>query len=133
MSILWIFRLSLIGSLFVLIMIFAYFLKNRDKYTEILENTTINIISVILFNFFCYAPMIIPSEEEIIQKPSIFKDPFNVRWFDILGLILMILGILILLRTILMRRVVGAKDTVSKLLTNGIYYKSSRIHLLLGR
>ncbi|MFX1501509.1 MAG: methyltransferase family protein [Promethearchaeota archaeon] len=121
MSILWMFRLCLIGCLFILIMIFAYFLRNREKYTVILENPTINIISVILFNIFCYIPMIIPSDERIIQKPSIFNHPFNGRWFDILGLILMILGVFMLLRTIFLRRAIGAQDTGGKLLTNGIY------------
>ncbi len=121
MSILWAIRLSLIGCLFILILIFAYFLKNREKYSKILENTATNIISVLLFNIFCYVPMLLPPDEDIIQKPLFLNHPLIVRWFDILGLIFMILGVLLLLRTILMRRVIGAQDTAGKLLINGIY------------
>ena len=121
MSILWAIRLSLIGSSFILIAVFAYFLKNREKYSVILENTAINIISVILFNIFCYIPMLLPPDEDIIQKPLFLNHPLNVRWFDISGLIFMILGVLLLLRTILMRRAIGAQDTAGKLLVNGIY------------
>ncbi|MFW9940441.1 MAG: methyltransferase family protein [Candidatus Thorarchaeota archaeon] len=121
MSILWLIRFSFIGCLFILIAIFAYFLKNREIYSGILENTTINIISVILFNTFCYMPIIIPSDESNIQKPTLLNQTLIVRWFDILGLILIILGILLIIRTILMRRSIGAQDTAGKLLTNGIY------------
>lgn len=121
MSILWIIRLSLVGCSFILIAIFTFFLKNREKYQGILENTAINIISVVLFNIFCYIPMLIPSDEDIIQKPLLLNDPLNLRWFDISGLILMILGVLLLLRTILMRKAIGAQDTAGNLLTNGIY------------
>lgn len=121
MSILWVIRLSLIGCSFILIGVFAYFLKNREKYLKILENTTINITSVILFNVFCYVPMLLPPDEDIIHKPSFLDQPLIVRWFDILGLIFMILGVLLLLRTILMRRAIGAQDTAGKLLIKGIY------------
>lgn len=48
-------------------MIFAYFLKNRERYSNLLENTTINLVSVILFNVFCYIPMILPSVESVIK------------------------------------------------------------------
>lgn len=121
MSILWIIRLSLIGCSFILIAIFAYFLKNRDKYSEILENTSINILSVILFNVFCYVPMLIPPDENIITRPEILNNVFNLRWLNILGLIMMISGVLLLLRTIFMRKAIGAQDTAGKLLTKGIY------------
>jgi len=121
MSILWIIRLSLVGCSFILIVIFTFFLKNREKYQGILENSAINIISVVLFNIFCYIPMLIPSDENIIQKPLLLNDPLNLRWFDISGLILMILGVLLLLRTILVRKAIGAQDTAGNLLTNGIY------------
>ncbi|MFX1502579.1 MAG: DUF1295 domain-containing protein [Promethearchaeota archaeon] len=121
MSILWAVRLSLIGCSFILIVIFAYFLKNRDKYSEILENTSLNILSVVLFNIFCYVPMLLPPDEDIIQKPSFLNHALTLRWLDILGLIMMILGVLLLLRTILMRKAVGAQDTAGKLLTKGVY------------
>ena len=121
MSILWIIRLSLIVCAYILIAVFAYFLKNRDKYQVLLENTVINTISVILFNVFCYIPMILPPDENIIQKPSFLNHPLNVRWFDVVGLILMVLGVLFLLRTILKRRSIGAQDTDGRLLTTGIY------------
>jgi len=121
MSILWIIRLSLIGCAYILIAVFAYFLKNREKYQVILENTVINTISVIFFNAFCYIPMLLPPDERIIQKPSFLNHPLNVRWFDIVGLILMILGVLLLLMTILKRKAIGAQDTAGKLITNGIY------------
>ncbi len=121
MSILWAIRLSMIGSLFILTVVFSYFLKNRDKHSEILENTTFNIISVLIFNTFCYVPMLIPPDENIITRPPLLDNAFNLRWFDILGLIMMILGVLLLLRTILMRKAIGAQDTAGKLLTKGIY------------
>ena len=111
MSMLWFIRLSLIGCLFILTAIFAYFLKNREKYSKLLENTSINLVSVILFNAFCYISMILPSDENLIQKPSILNHQINVRWFDILGLILMIFGVVLLVRTIMIRRVIGAQDT----------------------
>ena len=121
MSILWAIRLILIGCSYILTVVFARFLKNRDKFSEILENTTINIVSVILFNFFCYVAMLLPPDQNIIQKPQFLSQALPIRWFDILGLILMILGVLILLRTILMRKAVGAQDTAGRLLTKGIY------------
>jgi len=121
MSILWLIRLILMGFLFILAAIFAYFLKNREKYSSLLENTTINLFSVILFNAFCYISMIIPSDESVIARPPLFNHALNLRWFDILGLIMMIFGVLIMLRTIFMRKAVGAQDTAGKLLTKGIY------------
>lgn len=121
MSVLWLIKFGLIGCLFVLITIFAYFLKNREIYSGIIENTTINIISVILFNTFCYVPMIIPPDESIFKKPTILNHSLNIRWFDILSLILIVLGVILLIRTILMRRSIGAQDTSGKLFTNGIY------------
>ena len=121
MSILWIIRLSLIGCSFILIAVFACFLKNRDKYSGILENTSINILSVILFNIFCYVPMLIPPDENVVIRPVLLNNAFNLRWFDIVGLIIMILGVLLLLKTILMRKAIGAQDTAGKLLTKSIY------------
>lgn len=83
MSVLWLIRLILLGFLFFLIMIFAYFLKNRDRYSNLLENATINLVSVILFNVFCYVPMILPSLESVItiflnHKRSV-KNVFSSR------------------------------------------------------
>lgn len=121
MSILWSIRLIMMAFLFILITIFAYFLKNREKYSDILENTNINLISVILFNALCYLSMIIPSDENVITRPPLFDSALNLRWFDILGLIIIIFGVLIMLRTIFMRKAVGAQDTAGKLLTKGIY------------
>ncbi len=121
MSILWTIRLSLIGSVFILTAIFAYFLKNREKYSKILESTSINLVSVIIFNLFCYTSMLLPSDETVIQKPSLLHHALNVRWFDIFGLILIIFGVIILIRTLLIRKAVGAQDTAGKLLTKGIY------------
>jgi len=111
----------LVGCLFIIIPIFAYFLRNRERYSGILENTTINLISVILFNAFCYIPMILPSDENVITRPPFLNNALNLRWFDILGLILMIFGVLILLLTIFKRKVVGAQDTAGSLLTKGAY------------
>lgn len=121
MSILWTIRLSLIGSVFILTAVFAYFLKNREKYSKILESTSINLVSVIIFNLFCYTSMLLPSDETVIQKPSLLHHALNVRWFDIFGLILIIFGVIILIRTLLIRKAVGAQDTAGKLLTKGIY------------
>lgn len=121
MSILWAIRLSIIGFLFILVSIFGYFLKNREHYQATLENTAINLVSVILFNAFCYVPMILPSDENVITRPPLLNHALNLRWFDVLGLILIIFGVLLLLRTILLRKAVGAQDTAGKLLTKGIY------------
>ncbi len=121
MSILWAIRISLIGCLFILIAIFAHFLKNRERYQRTLENTAMNTISVILFNIFCYAPMLIPSDESVVIKPSFLEHPLSVRWFDIMGFILMISGVALLIWTIVMRRAIGAQDTAGKLLTKGVY------------
>ncbi len=121
MSILWLVRLILVGCLFIIIPIFAYFLTNRERYSAILENTTINLISVILFNAFCYIPMILPSDKTVITRPPLLNNALNLSWFDILGLILMIFGVLILLLTIYKRKAVGAQDTAGSLLTKGVY------------
>ncbi|MFW9901552.1 MAG: methyltransferase family protein, partial [Candidatus Thorarchaeota archaeon] len=80
-----------------------------------------NILSVILFNIFCYVPMLIPPDENVVTRPILLNNAFNLRWLDIVGLIIMILGVLLLLKTILMRKAIGAQDTAGKLLTKSIY------------
>ncbi|MFX1489982.1 MAG: methyltransferase family protein [Promethearchaeota archaeon] len=131
MSISWTIRLTLIGLLFILVIIFGKFLKNRERYSFILENVSINLVSVILFNAFCYTSMILPPDGTVLQKPPFLSLTLNTRWYDILGLILMIFGVLILIRTVLMRKALGAQDTSGKLLTKGIY-SFSRHPIYLG-
>ena len=74
-----------------------------------------------VFNAFCYTSVLIPPDINIIQKPSFLYNPLNIRWFDIVGLIFIVLGVIILLSSILKRRSIGAQDTDGMLLTTGVY------------
>ncbi len=65
--------------------------------------------------------MLLPSDEKIIQKPQLLNHFLIIIWFDVLALIIMILGVIFLLWPVLKRRTIGAQDTAGKLLTDGIY------------
>ncbi len=103
------------------IFIYAFFLKDREKYTHILENNKINIILVFIYNIVCYLSVLLPADPNILIKPSIFENSFVIIWFNILAIILYILGGYLLFITLKMRKVIGAQDTEGKLLTNSSY------------
>ncbi len=121
MDLFWIIRLSFIGMLLIYDLIYIYFLKNRKKYENFLENFGINLVLVILYNIFCYIPVIIPSSSEFIPSSTFKQNLFILIWFYLLGSILIILAILIFTLSLKIRKVLGAQDTSGKLLTSGVY------------
>ncbi|MBN1800040.1 MAG: isoprenylcysteine carboxylmethyltransferase family protein [Candidatus Lokiarchaeota archaeon] len=121
MSILWILRLIAIGLLYVIVLVFAYFLKNRNKYDSLLENKSANLFMVLLYQFLCYFLAILPSDPAVFLKPRIFKSILVIIWFFSLGLIFIIFGIVLMIITIKKRKAIGGQDTEGMLLTDGFY------------
>ena len=54
MSVLWIIRGSIIASLFILVGIGGFLLRNRAKYPRMVESRVINIAVVLWYNVGCY-------------------------------------------------------------------------------
>ena len=121
MSLLWIIKIVTTIFLYLFVFMYSFFIRNREKYAKYLENFSLNLLLVIGYNILCYIPVILPSDPNIILKPSIFDDVFVVLWNIFLGLGILIFAFSIWIPTLKMRKVLGAQDTEGKLFTNGIY------------
>ncbi|MBN1216952.1 MAG: isoprenylcysteine carboxylmethyltransferase family protein [Candidatus Lokiarchaeota archaeon] len=121
MSILWLIRIILIFFLYSYILIYALLLKDRKKYSSILENTSLNIFLVVFYNTICYLTVLLPADLNVIAKPEFLKHLIVIIWFVIFAIFLFILGNALIIFTLRMRKVVGAQDTEGTLMTNHFY------------
>ncbi len=122
MSIFWLLRIIFIIIFFMLILINGHFLTNRQKYEHILNNRSLNIFFVALYNACCYLSAgLLPSDPNVVHPPLFFKSQLIIIGFQFLGVLNLILGFLLLIKTVLMRKTIGAEETEGGLITNGIY------------
>lgn len=121
MSVMWVIRILIVIILFATIVIWGYFLKNRDLYRNMLENRIVNVIMVIFYNVLCYSAVLLPSDltEPI---PAIFNHALIVLGFPLIGGVLLILGFCLFIKSIMIRNTVGFEDTSQGLITSGIYH-----------
>lgn len=121
MSIYWLIRVVLIVILLFRLSTNAYFLKNREKYSELFENKILNIINVMSVTIVLLGIVIIPSDPNFISKPQIFKIPLFVNWYRISGLILLAIGGFFYIKSIQIRRGAYGSEDTGKLITEGVY------------
>ncbi|MHA1378265.1 MAG: methyltransferase family protein [Candidatus Helarchaeota archaeon] len=122
MSLLWILRIIFIMMLYLQILIGGFFLSNREKYNAFLNNRPLNIFFVILYNIFCYLSAgLLPADPSIFKTPIFFNSIIISCGFQILGIALLFFGIFLLIKTIQMRKSVGAEETAQGLITTGVY------------
>jgi protein-S-isoprenylcysteine O-methyltransferase Ste14 len=131
MSFPWITRLGLLVVLFALVCASRLLLGNRQKYREILENTPLAILDVVIYNACCYLAVGIPADPTLISAPTILKEPFVAGGFQAVGSILLVFGVCLFLATLAKRRVIGGQDTAQGLITSGVY-RFSRHPIYLG-
>ena len=122
MSWLWILRIIFITCLFIMIIINGIFLKDRQRYSNILNNRPLNSILVIIYNAFCYLSAgVLPSDPRIFTEPLFFHSPIILTGFQVFGIALLVFGVFLLIRTVTTRRTIGAEETEQGLITSGIY------------
>lgn|GEM_PF-1148888 len=121
MSYLWAIRLVLIVGLFIYLVLSRTMLRERKRYSTILENSFLNFIFVVVYNALCYLSVGIRSDPSVIKKPSLFEVSFVTNWYSILGQVLFVGSALLLIYTVTKRKVIGAQDTGGRLLSSGIY------------
>ena len=121
MSILWSIRIVLIGFFYVYILIYAILLKDRQRFSKILENMMLNIFLVIIYNVCCYLSVLLPPDLGFLNKPIVLEGLFIIIWYNVFAILLYLLGGSLLILTLKMRKVIGAQDTEGKLLTNNLY------------
>lgn len=129
-NVIWSIRIILLIILFGNWIFFTFLLKNRAKYAKIVENKQINTIEVIIYNLCCYLSVgLIPSSNPIIDKFSSWGlIPFV---FAISGIIFVIMGIQLTLKTFKQRKAIGIQNTPSGLIISGPY-KIARHPIYLG-
>jgi protein-S-isoprenylcysteine O-methyltransferase Ste14 len=114
----WIVRFSLLATLAALVAGFACFLRRHEK---ILENRTVNVFIVIVYNLLCYLIVVLPPASDG-TPPATFMQGTSVRYgFPVIGSVLIISGVALAVVTARKRRAVGAQGVKAGLLTSGTY------------
>ena len=121
MSLLWLIRIILIIWLFAQVIAFAPIIRDRERYSVLLDNFKLNLLLVILYNAVCYAIILLPPDTNVLLPPVILSYALVAHSYNLMGSIMTFLAIGILILTFNARRVVGDQDTGNKLLTTGVY------------
>ena len=131
MSLHWIIRLGLLAVLFALVGASRLLLGDRRKYRQILESTPLAIFDVVTYNACCYLSVGIPADPRVVSAPAILKEPSVACGFQVVGGVLLVVGVCLFLATLAKRRVIGGQDTTQGLITSGVY-RFSRHPIYLG-
>lgn len=121
MSVYWLIRIVLIFILLFRLSLNAYFLKNREEYSELFENTIVNIVNVASVTIVLLGIVIIPSDPSFISKPRIFEIPLFTNWYRTSGLILLAIGGFFYIKSIQIRRGAYGSEDTGELITEGVY------------
>lgn len=121
MSLLWTIRLALMVGLCAYLVFSRTVLRDRHRYHTILESGPLNILFVVIYNALCYLAVGIPSDPNVVVKPSFLENGFVANWYSIMGQMLTVGGALLLVYAVSKRKAVGGQDTGGRLFTSGIY------------
>lgn len=121
MSILWIIRLTFVGTLLLCVVLSGSFLKERVKYEKYFENFALNLILVIGYNAFVYITALLPSDPNVIPNAFFTGNQFIRNWYIVFGAAAIIIGVTFSIIALRIRKKVGVQDTGGKLFTSGLY------------
>jgi protein-S-isoprenylcysteine O-methyltransferase Ste14 len=122
MAIIWIIRGSILASLFILVGIGGYLLRNREKHPTLAESKIFNIAIVIWYSAgCCLSAGLLPPDVNVFSKPTILLDRAVVFGFLVVGSACIVTGLLLDLYTARQRKVLGMQSTRSSLITTGTY------------
>jgi protein-S-isoprenylcysteine O-methyltransferase Ste14 len=107
--------------LFAIVALSFVLLSDRRKYAKILESTPLAILDVVTYNACCYLSVGIPADPSVISAPSILKESAVASGFQVVGSVLLLIGVGVFAATVLKRRVIGGQDTRQGLITSGVY------------
>ena len=120
--ILWILRAAVIIVLCCYVLVFRFLLRHRTRFPKLIENKTLNMGFVILYNACCFlATSLIPEDPQGITKPHIFAHPVLIIGFCILGIAFISLHAWLIYKTLRKRNVIGIQNTKDGLIASGVY------------
>jgi protein-S-isoprenylcysteine O-methyltransferase Ste14 len=117
----WVIRIGLAVVLFALVGASRLLLGNRAKYRDLLENTPLAVLEVVLYNTCCYLLVALPADPNVVATPPILASPSVVFGLRILGGLLCLGSAALIFATVLERRVIGGQDPQEGLITSGVY------------
>jgi protein-S-isoprenylcysteine O-methyltransferase Ste14 len=120
-KIMWIARFVLLGLLAVYVGLSSHLLKHRDRYGRLLENGPVNLVLVLLYNLLCYLVVGLPSDQGVLSPPAFLTHPAARTGLSIVGQVLIVAAVVMLVATVMRRKVLGGQDVKEGLLTSGIY------------
>jgi protein-S-isoprenylcysteine O-methyltransferase Ste14 len=117
----WNVRFVLLGLLAAYVTISGYLLKHRDRYGGLLENGSVNLALVLLYNLLCYLIVGLPSDQGVLSLPAFFMHPAARTGLSTVGQVLIVAAAVMLVVAVVRRKALGGQDVKEGLLTSGIY------------
>jgi protein-S-isoprenylcysteine O-methyltransferase Ste14 len=121
LSLLWVIRAGLIGTLFGIVGLSRLVLGDRQRYNAILESAPLAALDVLTYNACCYLAVGLPADPGAIAMPELLHVPDVVVGLRLIGSTLLLGGTGMLLGSVLQRKVIGGQETLEGLITTGVY------------
>lgn len=117
----WTIRFVLLGLLAAIELGLLWLCRRREKYRPILENTTLNIVVVVLGHCLYYLIAVLPPAGGWNSRPDLLLHTSVQIGFPVVGLLLIGASAFLYVAALRQRRAIGMQDVEEGLLASGLY------------